>query len=359
MALKEQLQKLATEKNSPCVTISLNTKRTHPDNAQDELNLKNLLNEAEERVINEFGKRPVADLLEKIESVIEEIDVNYNLDSLHLFLSNDTQEIIKSNWETSNRGVHISDTFAIRSLIKSYNRSESYLLMLLSQGGVQLFEAINEDVINEVKNDDFPFSDNKHYNTHADRGSDSKHLDDLVREFLNKVDKALVKVHNETGLKCVVITTEDNFSRLQQVADNPGVYLGCALIDYNNVATHQIVKQSWEIVEKQQKQRRTEAITEMLEAVSQGKVFTDLQEIYQASIDGRADLLIVHQDFSQAVIMKDERTFELTDDSSTPNAIDDISSVIAWEVISKGGRVIFTLQDEIKDLGKIVLKTRY
>lgn len=359
MALKEQLQKLATEKNSPCVTISLNTERTHPDNAQDELNLKNLLNEAKERVINEFGKRPVATLLEKIDTVGKEIDVNYNLDSLHLFLSNDTKEIIKSNWKTSNRGVHISDSFAIRSLIKNYNRSESYLLMLLSQGGVQLFEAINDDVINEVKNDDFPFSDNKHYNTHPDRGSDPKHLDDLVREFLNNVDKALVKVHNETGLNCVVITTEDNYSRLQQVADNPSVYLGYAPIDYNNVATHQIVKQSWEIVENQQKQRRTEAITEMQEAVSQGKVLTDLQEIYQASIDGRADLLIVFQDFSQAVIMNDERTFDYVDDPLAPNAIDDIASVIAWEVISKKGRVIFTSQGEIKNLGEIVLKTRY
>jgi len=47
------------------------------------------------------------------------------------------------------------------------------------------------------------------------------------------------------------------------------------------------------------------------------------------------------------------------DDSTTPNAIDDITSTIAWEVISKKGRVIFTSQDEIKDLGKIVLKTRY
>jgi hypothetical protein len=89
------------------------------------------------------------------------------------------------------------------------------------------------------------------------------------------------------------------------------------------------------------------------------KVLTDLQEIYQASIDGRDDLLIIHQDFSQAVVMKDERTFDLVDDSTTPNTIDDISSTIAWEIISKKGRVIFTSQDEIKDLGKIVLKIRY
>jgi len=359
MALKEQLQKLGVEKNKPCVTISMNTHRTHPNNAQDGILLKNLLKEAEERVINEFGKRTVAQLLEKLEAVSDEIDVNYNLDSLHIFLSNETKEIVKSSWETSNSGVHISDTFAIRSLIKNYSRSESYLVMLLSQSGVQLYEAVNDDIVKEIRNDDFPFSENPHYNANKHKESDSKYLDDLVREFLNKVDKALVKVNNETELKCVIIATEDNYSRLQQVADKPSVYLGSANIDYNNTATHQISKQSWELVKEQQKQRRTEAIAEMHEAVAQGKVLTDLQEVYQAAIDGRGDLLIVHQDFAQAVLMKDERTFDLVNDPTTANAIDDITSTIAWEVISKKGRIVFTSQEEIKGLGEIVLKTRY
>lgn len=359
MELKEQLQKLATEKNSPCVTISLNTHRTHPDNANDSIKLNNLLKEAENRVIDEFGKRPIVSLLEKIKDVANEVDINHNLDSLHIFLSNDTKEIIKSSWSTNNEGVHISDGFAVRSIIKSYNRSNHYLVMLLSQSGVHLYEAVNDGIIKEIKNGDFPFSENPHYNTNPDKTSDAKHLDNLVREFLNKVDKALVKVHNETGLDCVVICTQDNYSRLQQVADKPSVYLGYSAINYNERETHQIVKQSWEIIKSIQDERKSKAIADMKEAVAQGKVLTDLQEIYQAAIDGRGELLIVHHNFSQPVLMKDEKTFDIIDDITTPNAIDDITSNIAWEVISKKGEVFFTGQDEIKDLGKIVLKTRY
>lgn len=359
MTLKEQLLKLVNEKKQPCVSISLNTHRTHPDNAQDEVMLKNLLKEAEKRVIAEFGKRPVASLLEKIENVAADIDLNYNLDSLHIFLSNDTQEIIKSAWPVSNGGVEISDSFALRSIIKSYNRSENYLLMLLSQSGVHLYEALNDAIIKEIQNEDFPFTDSTYYNTHSDKGGDSKHVDDSVREFLNKVDKALVKVNNETNLNCVVICTEDNFSRLQQVADKPTVYLGYSPIDYNNTATHQIVKQSWEIIESLQQDRRSEAVAELKEAVAHGTVLTDLQEIFQASVDGRGQLLMVHQDFSQSVIMTSDRTFDLTNDRTEQNSIDDITSNIAWEVLSKKGKVFFTSNDEIKDLGEIVLKTRY
>ncbi len=359
MTIRKKLEKIAKEKNTPCVTISLNTHRTHPDNAQDAIQLKNLLKEAEERVVKEFGKRPVSSLLEKLSEIEKETDVNYNLDSLHVFLSNDTKEIIKSTWPTNENGVHISNTFNIRPLLKSYNRSEEYLILLLSQSGVNLYNTINDGIENEIKNDDFPFSENRHYNTHSDRGSDSKHLDDLVREFLNKVDKAVVKINNETGLNCVVICTEDNFSRLMQVADKPSIYIGYSSIDYNNTAKHNIAMQGWELVKALQHNRRAEAIEEIKKSVSQGSVLTDLQEIFQASIDGRGDLLIVHQDFSQPVLMTSERTFELIDDRTKQDAIDDITSNIAWEVISKNGRVFFTTQDEIKELGNIVLKTRY
>ena len=357
MTIGQKLEILATEKNTPCVTISLNTHRTHPDNAQDVILLKNLVKEAEERVVKEFGKKSVAALLEKLTGI--NIDENHNLDSLHIFISNDTKEIIKSPWTVERNNVNISDTFAVRPIIKMFNRGEEYFVLLLSQSGAHLYEAINEEITNEIKNDDFPFSENSHITVEPEKSSDSKLMDNMVREYFNKVDKALVKIHNETGLHCVVICTEDNNSRLMQVADKPNIYHGYANIDYNNTTTHNIAKQSWEIVKELQSKRRIEAIGEMKAAIATGSVLTDLREIFQASIDGRGDLLIVHQDFTQPVIMTNDRDFDLTPDTTNPNVIEDIAGIIAWNVLSKKGRVFFTEHDEIKDLGEIVLKTRY
>ena len=96
MKLKDQIEKLAAEKNEPCVTISLNTHRTFPENAQDEIVLKNLLKDAENRVVEKYGKRPVHELIEKMSALEKEINHNYNLDSMHIFFSNFTREIIKS-----------------------------------------------------------------------------------------------------------------------------------------------------------------------------------------------------------------------------------------------------------------------
>lgn len=359
MKIKDQIEKLAAEKSDPCVTISLNTHRTFPENAQDEIVLKNLLKEAEKRVVEEFGKRPVHPLLEKMASIEKEINHNYNLDSLHIFLSNDTQEIIKSSLPIHQNKTSISDTFAIRPIINDLIRSKEYLILLLSQGGVHLYKAFNDSITEEVRNEDFPFSEMHHAITAPEKLSDPKIMDDQVREYLNRMDKAVVRANNEMNLDFIVISTEDNYSRLMQVADRPSVYIGHAFIDYNRTSTEHIAKQAWGIINDLQQKDRTTAIEEMQEAVSNGTVLSDLQEIYQAAIDGRGDLLIVHEDFSQPVLMTSDRTFDLITDYTQPNAIDDITSNIAWEVLSKKGRVVFTTQDKIKDLGKIVLKTRY
>lgn len=359
MALIDQLKKLASAENSPSVTISLNTHRTHPDSMKDELVLKNIVKEAENRLSEKYNTREISNLLKKLKNLHAKIDFRHNFESLHIFLSDDTEEMIKSTWPTNTEGVHISAKFKVRPLIKAFNRSENYLIMLLSRGGIQLYEAVDDTIVNEIKDDNFPFPEKWHYAENRVRASDPELVDNMVREFYNTVDKSLQAVSNDTGLNCVVICTPDNYSYLQQVADRPAIYLGYAPIDYNNAATHQISKQAWEIVKSLQKERRAAAIREMKKAVSDGNVLTDLQEIYEAAIDGRGDLLIVYHDYKQAVIMRDERRFDLTDDPAQADAIDDITSTIAWKVLSQKGSVFFTSQEEIKEFGKIVLKTRY
>lgn len=359
MALKEIVQKLANEKNEPCVSISLNTHRTHPENQQDEIVLKNLLKEAENRVIEEFGKRPAAEVLEKLETIAEKIDHQHNLESLHIFLSKDTEEIVKSPWEARENTVEIDEKFAVRPLVKALGRSEEYLILLLTQSGTKLFEALNDSITTDIREEGFPFPQNPFYITHSDVRSDGKQVDNQIKEYFNRVDKSVVEIYKNTGLKVIVIATEDNYSKLLEVADQPNIYIGHDNKNYSESQEHHIVEQAYEIIKLKQKEARTLAIEDIKASAAQGKVITDLQEIYQASIDGRAELLVVHQDFEQAVKMINDRTFEYAEDAKEAGVVDDIVSTIAWEVLSKNGTVHFTTQEELLDLGNIALKTRY
>ncbi|MFA5046825.1 MAG: hypothetical protein WC542_12950 [Paludibacter sp.] len=357
---KEKLEKLATEKNYPCVTISMNTNRTYPANQKDSIVLKTLLEEAKERVIKEFGKRPVIELIEKINQLESEIDVNYNLDSLHIFLSNSTKEIVRSTWPTISNIVHVSENFAVKPLVKLFNRTEEYLILMLTQSDVRLLMAVNDAVEGEIKNDDFPFVNDADELDDTEAINDAKQTENQTREFFNKIDKAVVRVNNTTAMKCVVISTNDNYKRLMKVADKPAAYIGWTNINHNNTTANQsIANDAWQIVKVRQEKKRAEDIKEMQEAVGKGNVITELSEIYRAAKEGRGDLLIVSDDFHQAVRVTDEFSLDLVTDVTIGGVIDDITSQIAWDVISKKGRAIFTTQDELKSLGEIALKVRY
>lgn len=360
MSIKSILEKIATEENNPCVTISLNTHRTHPDNQQDGIVLKNLISEAKERIHEEFSDREVSGVLEKLDALHDKIDINYLLDSLHIYISNDTEEIVKSTWPVAENSVYIDDHFALRPLVIEYNRARRYMVLQLAVDGAKLYLCENGNVVEEVDSEAFPYHENPHY-VPKQRESDAEYGDNVMKEFYRDVDKALVHYINELdkNLKVVVITTEGNYSGLQDVATRPQIYIGYGHIDHGEQKPHQLAEQAWEIVKENMQHERTEAIEELQAAVSEGKVITDLLDIYLAAKDGNGELLMVHSDFTQPVKMTGEREFEIKEDSKEPGVIDDITSLIAWEVISKGGRVVSTSQDQLKSLGEIVLKTRW
>lgn len=363
MNLEKKIAELSAVSGQPCVTLSFNTHRTHPEHLQDEIVLKNLVKEAIQRLEDEYGKREVMDITEKLEGLQEKMDIQYNLDSMHIFVSKDKEEMIKSTWPTRENVAKVDESFAIRPLIFAMNRSERYLILELEQGKTSLYIAENDAIIEEVKNHVFPFGENPNDTPHNIRRSDAEYMDALVKEHYNDIDKALVDYMQEHEMihntRVIVISTEDNFSKLQAVANRPAIYAGHSPINYVDRDHHHLAGAAWEIIKDLQHEDRKKNIDELKAAVSQAQVLTDLNEIYQAAIDGRGDLLIIHQDFSQPVKMIDDRSFEIVEDSKEPGVIDDITSTIAWEVKSKGGRVIITHQDDIKELGNIALKTRY
>jgi hypothetical protein len=83
-----------------------------------------------------------------------------------------------------------------------------------------------------------------------------------------------------------------------------------------------------------------------------------MQEIYLAAREGRGELLLVKSDFSQPIDITPQG-FDYAKDATVPGINDDIVNDIAWEVVDKKGRVFFTDQLALRQLGDIALLTRY
>lgn len=248
-SIANKLSQLKTCKDSICVVISLPTHRSFPENKQDDILLKNLSAEAEKNVIHKHGKRDAAKIIEALQSIPDTIKSDYNLDSMHVFVSENVFEVIRLPLIMKTSEVIISDHFDTNYVQKFLDESKEYLILALGQGGVHIYNALNDHIVHEIKNEDFPFSENRHYITHADKASDAKKIDKAVREYFNHVDKAVQRLYRQTGLKTVVVSTPRNYRYMMTVADNESIYLGNSKINYNDVALHTIGKQAWQEVE--------------------------------------------------------------------------------------------------------------
>lgn len=73
----------------PCLTITLPTHRTAPENRQDSLQLKNLVKETTERLLGEFNQREAEAIPKRLEHLTGTIDFHNSLDGLALFVNQD------------------------------------------------------------------------------------------------------------------------------------------------------------------------------------------------------------------------------------------------------------------------------
>ena len=121
--MNSTLEKLKDVKSDCCVTIQLQTHRTPPGNQKDNIELKNLVREAEKRLTTEFDKEKASVIIDKINKLASDIDYYFNLESLILFVSEDDAEYIRMPIHIQQNKVMIGKTFATRDLVRALPRN--------------------------------------------------------------------------------------------------------------------------------------------------------------------------------------------------------------------------------------------
>src|SRR5215813_10496889 len=189
---RHDLRELQDVHTYPCLTITLPTHRTRPDNKQDPVRVKNLVTEGTNRLLGEFSKREVAPLLDRLDALVAAIDYVYALDGLVLAVNRDMAREYVLPF-TLNERVVVDETFFIRDLVRALNRTRRYWVLSLSEQPTRLYAATRED-LEEITTGGFPMR-------HTGPGGDtelpggigvnrSAYRDDRHRQFFRDVDKA-------------------------------------------------------------------------------------------------------------------------------------------------------------------------
>lgn len=352
------LKKLKDITSECCVTISLNTHRTKPDCLQDEIVLKGLVKEVEERLLKEYDKRYATAIMERLHELVAEIDHNYNLEGLVIFVNENLAEFTRLPISVENRTV-IDKTFATRDLVRSLHLDAGYYVLVLSRDEARIIEAHNDKVVRELGSP-FPILNTTLYSTSGIALSNAQRQTNLTQEFFNRIDKIVNEVVNNNPLPVVIATETSNFSEYQQIADNKDIIIGHINKNRVNDKAHHIIPDAWDFVKDLLKERNQKRLTELEDAVGSGKFLSDMNDIWRAVLDGKGRTLYVEKGFYQPALVN-ESGIELLPESRTQDAgvVDDIIDEMIEHNLRFGGDTVFLNQEDLKDFQGLGLVVRY
>ena len=370
--MKATLKSLRQTKANPAVSIFVKTHRAHPANDQDPIALKNQLKVVEERLTKEYDKRTATTILENIHAKTNELNHNYNLDTLAIFASTDDVQIIRMPIDTKERVV-ISNRFVTRDLVRDMASAVHYYTVVLTRDNARLIEASNDRFVKEFDKDDsaqnnmenipFPVENNGLYTT-GDGGSDrsSNNESSYLKEFFNQVDKSVQELWGEHKMPLVVVGDAKNIGYYKEVCDRPDNIIATVsnATNLEDGSAQHIIDSVQEAVEGYRTSLHQAAMGEIDKARGANMLQTDLQEVYRSAFQGVGETLYVRRGYMQSATIDEEaQTLSVADDATTEGVTDDVIGEIIEHVIHNGGKAVFMPQDIMGEDQPIALVTRY
>ena len=345
------LKRLKDIKSDCCVTILLNTHRNSPQSKKDEIVLKNLVTEAENRLKEEYDNDTGERVAHKLKELASNIDARYNFESLALFVNRDIAEFIRMPIKVEDRVV-IGNNFATRDLIRMLHKEVNYYVLVLSREKARLIEAVGDKEIQEIHNG-FPMENSY---TVVGEGKLFNRETSLVLEFFGNVNNQLDDVQHEKRLPVFICTDESNYSDYLKAANQKENISGVIEGNRDDEDPHNIVKDAWPVVEKWQQEKNKKLITDLTKNAGAGDFETDFSGIWKAIIEGKGSVLYVKEGFIQPAKVENNVVEPVSENEAN---VDDIIDEMIERNNKMGGDTVFVSGDELKEYNDLVLLKRF
>jgi hypothetical protein len=345
----------------PCVTITLPTHRTAPENRQDPVRLKNLVGEATNRLLKEFNKRDIEALLKRLENLTSTIDFRNTLDGLALFVNQDFGRASHLPFLLKERVV-IGETFFTRDLVHALNHSTRYWVLVLSEKPTRLYEGIDHNLI-EIEQGGFPM-------IHEGPGGEaplpggfgikkSAYRDEKHLQFFRKVDESLKPFLTNDPLPLIVIGVDRFHAFFNDVSAHANAVIGTVTGSHDKTSPHELGKLVQPLVDKHRDEKRREALEQLQKAVGERKFVSTIGEVWRLANEGRGDLLLVEEDFHYPARLDENGVLVHAEDPNAPDVMEDAVDEIIETVLNKQGRVVFVENGKMEEDQRIAMTLRY
>ncbi|SKB11982.1 conserved hypothetical protein [Planktothrix sp. PCC 11201] len=358
MITRQDLKQLQSLINVPAVSILLPTHRTSPDNKQDPIRVKNLVDEAKTRLGEEFSQRELEPLFNRLDTLVSEINYPHTLDGLALYVSHEFAKLYYLPFSVPARVV-IDKTFATRDLVYGLHRDQRYWVFLLSENSTRLLAGTGQ-TLEEVEDGNFPMQmTGPGATAPIPFDADTAYLDDRYRRFFQQVDSTFTEYAQDESLPLIVGGVVRQVSFFQEVSQHTSAIAGTLSGNFDRASLSELSLQVWPIVQSVREAKQANALAALDAAMGVKAVVSSIEETWRLAQEGRGKLLLVEKNYHVPAILTENGGLELVEASGGTEVMDDAVDEIIEAVLAKGGEVAIVDDGALSAHQGIALTLRY
>jgi hypothetical protein len=312
---KDDLKSLMNKQKGPCISLFMPTHRAGAEIQQNQIRLRNLLRDAEEKLLAS-GLRPAESktLLEHASGLLGNVIFwRQQSDGLAIFLSADVFRYYCLPI-TFDELIVVADRFHVKPLLPVLGGDGRFYILTLSQKGSRLYEGTKQS-IREIELETIPkslaealqYDDlEKQIRVHrgapmgGERGSifsgGGAELYDVkedILKYFRQIDRGLHDLLKDERIPLVLSGVDFLFPIYREANTYPHLMDGGVTGNPKGISAEHLHNQALEIVRPHFQKAENDAIAQYRQSSGTGLTSNDIKEIVQASYHGRVALLFI------------------------------------------------------------------
>ena len=379
---KELIQELLSADQSPCLSLYLPTHQKHPENLQDIILFKNLVQQLEESLMQKYSAGEVQKHLAPVQALVDNDHIwNHTLDGLAIFSAKGMIKVVVLHKSVESLAM-VADSFHTKPLRHYLQSLDHFHVLGLTLHDIQLFEG-NRHSLTEIKlTADTPKNikealgdelTDKHTtvasyggsggestNMHHGHGGKSEETEKDAERFFRVVAKTIYEHYSKpSGWPIILAALTEHHNLFQKVSKNPLLLQNSIAINPSSVSPDQLAKMAWEIMEPEYNLKLETLADRFEQASANGKGSDDYKEIAVAAVEGRVDTLLVEADRIIAVRLTNLTTGNTQKKDLSNPKVDDLLDDMGELVIKMGGQVMVLPTDKMPSESGLAAIFRY
>jgi len=312
---KDDLQALMQKRKDLCISIYMPTHRSGVDTQQNQIRFKNLLREAEERLVASGMRiQDARSFLEKAQGLVNNVLFwRQQRDSLAFFLSSDL--FLHYNLPVNIPDlIVVTDRFHLKPLLPVLSRDERFYLLALSQNEVRLYEGTRLG-IQEVVLEGLPHGltdalqvdepekqvrfrsggagGGERGSMMSGHGADIEDAKDNLLRYFRQVDRVLRDTLKDERVPLVLAGVDYLFPIYREANTYLDLFDQTITGNPKGMLQEQLHKEAWSLVRTRYDQEIEEAVDLYRRSQGTGLTSSNIEDILVAAHHGRIGVIFV------------------------------------------------------------------